>query len=781
MSDPSLLTAASRPRRLFQLDDLTIDPGTAEVRRGDQLLSLPRLSFDLLLALVKAAPDLVTIDELMKEVWPGVVVNAETVSQRVKLLRVALGDDPRRPRYIAVSRGRGYRLLPPVTSLGASTTPAVLPTPTAAPTAPRHKLPRWRWFIGAAVLLLAALAGAFFLKPQRAQHAATTTLPTHSVAVLPFDNLGHSPEDAALAFGVAETLLHRLSSSKDLTVIARQSSFSFAPRGADVRDIGRALNARYLVEGSLQSTSERLRITAQLIDASTGGHVWSLQFDRKPEDIFVIQDEIAARVSEAMRITLSDPTPTADRGTQDFDAYLAHAQGRARMATGREADAKLAIADFERAIRIDPKFARAYAGLAEARYFVADSEMSRDRGSNIDKVLAENEQLLTRALAMDEHDADTHLQLANLYWEGERAEKALARTLELNPNSTDAYALLASMRLFRDRRPDDAIIAIDKARTLSPLEVRYDNEKALLALYGKSDVKLAEQLSLTVLSRDPSSTVALWRLGELYWCCSAQPARGIKYLEQALQQDPDFEFGRRILMRAYLDLDDPAEAEAIAASAPHPVKARLVPILAHARDWTGAATRAYEEERLGTAQAIDTVLRVLALRIHARTTRDFARAREYFTTHSGVRWDAAGQPSLPSTWMPDSALGLADMLQQMGERDAARKLLEVTLASIDDEAHARGRGEFWYLRALPAIYTMLGRDDDALTALEKEVAQHHMPALRLFLTTDPAYERLRSQPRFRAVVEQVEVYTAAQRRELDDMRSKGLLPQRAKR
>ncbi len=201
----------------------------------------------------------------------------------------------------------------------------------------------------------------------RHRRARYIPLPERSVAVLPFDNLGQSPKDAALAFGVAETLLHRLSASKELTVIARQSSFSFAPHSADARDIGRKLNARFLVEGSLQSTPDRLRITAQLIDASTGSHVWSLQFDRKPEDIFVIQDEIAAKVTEAMRITLADTAPAEDRGTQDFDAYLAAAQGRARLATTRLADAKLAVADFERAIQIDPKFARAYAGLAEAR------------------------------------------------------------------------------------------------------------------------------------------------------------------------------------------------------------------------------------------------------------------------------------------------------------------------------------------------------------------------------------------------------------------------------
>ena len=142
---------------------------------------------------------------------------------------------------------------------------APAPSPASASESPRTKLPRWTW-PAVAALSLAALASLLYIQRDRPPEArASIPLLDRSVAVLPFDNLGQSPKDAALAFGVAETLLHRLSASKELTVIARQSSFSFAPHGADVRDIGRKLNARFLVEGSLQSTADRLRITAQLI------------------------------------------------------------------------------------------------------------------------------------------------------------------------------------------------------------------------------------------------------------------------------------------------------------------------------------------------------------------------------------------------------------------------------------------------------------------------------------------------------------------------------------
>ncbi len=165
MTDSAEKVSPTRTRLVYRLDSLTIDVGTAEVRRGDQPVPLPRLSFDLLLALVKAAPNLVTVDELMDQVWPGVVVNADTVSQRIKLLRLALDDDPKQPRYIAVSRGRGYRIVGQVTAHDAVEVPA--PSPDKAPESPRTKLPRWTW-VPVAALALAGLASLLYM--QREQH-----------------------------------------------------------------------------------------------------------------------------------------------------------------------------------------------------------------------------------------------------------------------------------------------------------------------------------------------------------------------------------------------------------------------------------------------------------------------------------------------------------------------------------------------------------------------------------------------------------------------------------
>lgn len=199
----------------------------------------------MLVALGRAAPNVLSLEALMDQVWPRLVVSPETVSQRVKLLRDALGDDPKNPRYIAGVRGRGYRLCVP---------------------------------IGA-------------------------TAPSRSIAVLPFVNLSSSPTDHVMSLGVPEAVLHQLANLSAVMVIARTSSFAYHGN-RDARTIGRELNARYLLEGSVQSASERLRVTARLIDTQSNADIWSMRFDRAREDVFALQDEIATQVARALELSL---------------------------------------------------------------------------------------------------------------------------------------------------------------------------------------------------------------------------------------------------------------------------------------------------------------------------------------------------------------------------------------------------------------------------------------------------------------------------------------------
>lgn len=238
------------PRR-YTVGDLSVDEGQSRVSRAGIDLPLPKLSFDLLVALSRAAPNVLSLDALVDQVWPGLVVSPETVSQRVKLLRGVLEDDAKNPRYIVGVRGRGYRLC----------------------------------------------------VPPRPERVLVTAASPRSIAVLPFENLGDSPSDHVISLGVPEAVLHLLASLNEVVVIARTSSFAYQG-DRDARSIGQALSARYLLEGSVQSAGGRLRLTTRLIDAQSNSDIWSMRFDRAREDAFALQDEIATQVARALTVSL---------------------------------------------------------------------------------------------------------------------------------------------------------------------------------------------------------------------------------------------------------------------------------------------------------------------------------------------------------------------------------------------------------------------------------------------------------------------------------------------
>jgi DNA-binding winged helix-turn-helix (wHTH) protein len=223
---------------VYRVGDLAVDVGAQRVTRGVEHVPLPKLSFDLLLVLVRAAPNLVSLDGLMREVWPTLVVSPETVSQRVKLLRDALGDDPHAPRYIEGLRGRGYHLIAPVSRVASSAREQAPDASSSAPDlSPPRSTPRARrWMISAAVLatiVLAAAATSVVITrmresaretPAPASTVTVSALPEHTVAVLPFANLSGDAQDEFMALGIAEGVLHRLAGIRDLTLIARTSS-----------------------------------------------------------------------------------------------------------------------------------------------------------------------------------------------------------------------------------------------------------------------------------------------------------------------------------------------------------------------------------------------------------------------------------------------------------------------------------------------------------------------------------------------------------------------------
>ncbi len=796
---------------VYQVGDLCVDLGQCRVTRQEEVVPLTRLSFDLLVALVEAAPNVLTPDLMMERVWPGVVVSPETVTQRIKVLRDALGDDARNPRYIEGVRGRGYRLRAAVNSVFRAapaqkqpvTASELVDAPRSVSTARRALWPRrllWPWSIlilsaiGVLGLLLYWLLQPGADKQVVVERKAVTVsaAPLSSIAVLPFENLSTAPDGSIVALGMSEAVLHQLGNLHQLTVIARTSSFAFQGRHGDAREIARKLNAHYLLEGSVQSDRVRLRVTAQLIDASTGNQVWSIRLDRTPRDIFSVQDEIARAVAEALQLSLSaqgGALPGPHR-TPNIEAWLAFQQGRALIGTRKMTDLKTAKERFAEALRIDPNFAAAYVGMAEAyvtEAYVAQSEFwlgTRPALSRSDKDLVTH--LLTRALQLDPQNGDAYLIRAWQEVEDAKAEPDYRRGLQLSPNNAAGYAHFARL-LFRSlgKGSDDidpakrkaALAMIDRAREIDPLAPGHHLIKALMLYYGHSDWKQAIDLSLQALAQDPNYYPALMKLAEFKWDGPGELAEAAKYAEQALALEPHALWLRHLLSRIYLDLRDFESARAVIEERHAPDVAGQIPLEMYGHHWQRIEQLI---PRIDSFIPGDFDILLMGIARAALATGDLAAARKSIDEADvGLKWSDTGEPDFAlHDYSKEGRVLLGRIMIAMGEVERGRRVLHAALHEMDHDAFDLGRGERWFDNSRAEALAALGDSEAAIEALRRGCATAFMYDMWARLEDEPAYAAFREDPRFKALLETQHRHIEHERELLKTMRAAGLVPLR---
>ncbi len=774
----------------YRVGDLVFDSGAARVLRDEIEVPIAKLSFDVLRVLIEAAPNLVSLESLMTRAWPGLVVSPETVVQRIKLLRDSLGDDAKEPRYIAGVRGRGYRMVAVVQRLPAHDEPESAPasvTPaTAATVAPPPTRPRLMRIAAVAVLLVLAVAAAF-VTGERWLHTTSRPAipvaapPPRSVAVLPFSSLTATPNDGVLALGIAEAVLHQLAAAPDLIVIGRTSSFTFKDRNVDSREVGRTLNVRYLLEGSVQSDGAQLRVTAQLIDTQTGANVWSVRFERSPKDIFRLQDDISLTVARTLKLSLEGGAAErlSGQGTANFDAYFSFLQGRAQMASLRLADVSAAATLFTHAIELDPDFAPAYVELADAKLMVAEFEVTGDRRARVARAIEEGTRLVERALALGGTNGHAYVMRGYLraFSDLAAAEADYRRGLELSPNYAKGYEGLASIIFETPTRRDEALVLLDRARALDPLEPRYDVLKAIFVHYGRGDVRQADAILVDVLAHHPLYGPALMRLALLRGPDEGRFADGIKFGEQALALDPRSEWTRNTLIATYLDVGDLVAARRVALEPPHALPVRQLAISEFLRDWRQAGEIAYASDADGTQLPTQSPAAIFSIRLHARATGEYSRARAVLERLSGVTWDAAGNPQVPvEIGLANATVALGDILIQSGEREKGRRLLEASLRDMAYVAHDLKRGDYWYLNDRQVALALLGDTEATLTLLEQSVATGHGYGRWSATSIDPAFAAIRDTPRFKAVVAQMAAHARDEYAAVEKLRREHLVP-----
>lgn len=345
----------------FRIGDLELDTGTVRVIRASKSIDLPKLSFDLLLCLTRHAPNVVTTDTLMEEVWGKVVIGEETVKQRVKLVRKALGDSSVEPIYIAAVRGRGYRLVAAVEKLSDSTS--------AGHQTHQNSRRPWLAFITLMVVVGVALLTRLEWSGHRApppvvdQNAAVAR-----IAVLPFENYSRKQEDEYLADGITEDITTAMAQIEGLAVIARTSAMRYKNSGLRIVDIANELGVGTVLEGSVQRFGNELRITVQMIDALSEEHYWAQSYDISLSMLPELQVEIARRVAKSLAATVSQTGIEAlqRNSTEVSEAYDAYLKGRAHYRRWNRQDNETALAFYEQSITLDPDFALAYAAIANA-------------------------------------------------------------------------------------------------------------------------------------------------------------------------------------------------------------------------------------------------------------------------------------------------------------------------------------------------------------------------------------------------------------------------------
>lgn len=345
----------------YRIDDLILDTGRRQLFRHERRIEVPKLSFDLLVALVELAPNVASANTLIERVWGDVVVSDETLTQRVKMLRDALDQDGQKRRYIETVRSIGYRLRSVPTELAANA-----PSTTGIQT----------WFFRAAkqnktammgTLLTATALAAFYFGIVLKEEESSVVPVQGSIAVLPFVTMSDGADDEYFSDGVTEEVLNALAQLPDLLVTARTSAFFYKGKNLPVQEIGAALGVAHIVEGSVRRDHDQLRITAQLVRAEDGFHIWSDTFNHTSEDIFAVQIDIAENIAAALDIVLDDDLRAKMRaaGVRDPEAFVAYQKGLElfmRAHAGSQMLELLAEANtyFDQAIEREPTFTDAY-------------------------------------------------------------------------------------------------------------------------------------------------------------------------------------------------------------------------------------------------------------------------------------------------------------------------------------------------------------------------------------------------------------------------------------
>lgn len=553
---------AQPTKRIYEFASFRLDVVTRMLWRDGEPVLLTSKVFETLLALLESRGETLDKDALLSRVWPDTVVEEKNLTVNISTLRKALGENPREHRYIVTVPGRGYRFVADVQEITEPETADVVvlqtkmsvvveeeeddretgrrgergtqgisaPANSLLPLAPSPRPRVSRSFFTAIALLVVLLAGAIYwwrTKPRMGGQPGAIK----SLAVLPFKSL--NPQSSTdgnedyLGVGMADVTITRLGSLDQLVVRPTRSVLGFAAQ--DPLQSGETLRVDAVLDGSIQQSGDRIRVTLRLLRVADGKPLWTDQFDERGTDIFALQDSISRKVTAALALQISgtQQEQLARHYTESADAYRAYLKGRYYRNLFTSEGARQAIESFNQAISIDQNYALAYAGLADAYYWSANLFLPGP------EAMLKAKEAGQHALALDEQLAEAHLALGQvlfLYdWEFGSAEQHFKRALALNPGLAEAHSWYGQYLSLLGRF-DDGLAEMKRAEQYDPLSPVASSLVGLpLFLMGRYDE--ANAVNFHALETNPNSPMMHENIGIGY----AQKGEGTKAVAEFQQ------------------------------------------------------------------------------------------------------------------------------------------------------------------------------------------------------------------------------------------------------
>jgi len=677
----------------FAFGEFLLDTEAPTLERRGRRVPIAPKAFDLLVYLIEHRERVVSPEEALDVLWRGVSVGPGALSQTVHKARQAVGDDGEHQVVLRTEHGRGFRFVADV---------SVVDAPLGATPGSRGARIRWATAAGIAALLLVA-AGAWLLGywPEAAR--------AHSLAVLPFENMSGDPGQEYFSDGISEELLNTLTQFEGLKVVGQTSSFSFKGSDADLKEIGEALDVDMIVEGSVRKMGNRVRITAQLVNAEDGFHLWSETFDRELGDIFAIQSDVARQVARALAVRFPSAAQARihSRLTENVEAYDFYLRGKeyCRRPAYLKKDLRGAQRMFEEAVELEPRFALAWAWLSIVHgwnyWFRFDDSAQR---------LMQAKAAADRAAQLDPDLPEAHLALAYYHYFGHRAYEQALEELALMEQRAPRDPELFEARGYINRRQGNWNEAIANLKTAASLDPRdaylyYELGVTYRALRHYDEAERFYDKALAIRPNNPNALVGRAYLG--------------------LLRDGDLE-PLRALHSSHADFE--------------PLARFWIEFLS--RDYSAALAVLSEfEDEIFVAQDFYDPKSMYAGLVHlaaGRTesaTAAFKSARVILEAASPERQE---DPAL------HGALGLVYAGLGMKEEAIREGKRAVELLPVSRDAFS---GPEWVM-VLAWVYTLVGEYEAAINEIEYVLSVPHDWSSTKWIQLDPAWDPLRADPRF---------------------------------